>query len=199
MEHVIVPSWKHTKYSRRFTSSFETLLILNFPLDRAEGPKHRISIMPRTDFKTLYAMYGNDESTHTKNKKCKRKKKDPKYEKLIEIIKHLAQKKGLKDAGKIEKATFKWTKPPASLTGPPVAPPRSDMQSACKSLNLEHDTVDWTASWPTKTKDYRAGELSIETWVVFTEGKVDPLSLMYVAVSEGHERPTLTSYQGEPS
>jgi hypothetical protein len=134
--------------------------------------------MPRTDFKTLYKMYGDDESTHNKNKKCKRKKKDPKYEKLIEIIKYLAQRKGLRDAGKIEKATFKWKKPPPSLTGPPVAPSRDNMKSACKALNLEPDTVDWKASWPTRTDDYNKGELSIESWVIFAEGKVDPLPLM---------------------
>jgi hypothetical protein len=124
-------------------------------------------------------MYGNDESTHTKNKKCKRKKKDPKYDKLIEIIKHLALKKGLRDAGNIEKATFKWRKAPGSRAGrPPVPLPQSKMESACKDLNLEPDTVDWGASWPTRTPDYSNGELSIESWVIFAEGKIDPLPLM---------------------
>jgi hypothetical protein len=52
------------------------------------------------------------------------------------------------------------------------------MRSACKALNIESDTVDWKASWPTRTEDYRKGELSIESWVIFAEGKVDPLPLM---------------------
>ncbi|KAH7392540.1 hypothetical protein BKA66DRAFT_457723 [Pyrenochaeta sp. MPI-SDFR-AT-0127] len=52
------------------------------------------------------------------------------------------------------------------------------MKSACKALNLEPDTVDWQASWSTKNDDYNKGELSIGSWVVFAEGKVDPLPIM---------------------
>jgi hypothetical protein len=146
--------------------------------DRAAGPKHRISIMPRTDFKTLYAMYGNDDSEHRRNRR-KRCKKSKKFDKLIDIIKHLAEKKNLRDAASIEKATFKWTPPPiVTRTGPTPPLPRKALYSACKSLGIKSNEVDWQASWSTKEVDYRKGELSIASWVIFAEGKVDPLSLM---------------------
>lgn len=148
-------------------------------LDRAEGPKHGISLMPRTDFKTLYKMYGDDQSEHKKNK-CKRKKKDAKYEKLIEIVKHLAKKKGFKDSANVGKATFKWEKPkPQQAGGAPTPPiPRGRMKSACEKLVETPETVDWKAKWPTKDSDYQKGELSVESWLVFQEGKLDPLAIM---------------------
>jgi hypothetical protein len=157
-----------------------TLLTKILYLDRKEGPKHRISIMPRTDFKTLYAMYGNDESNHKGSRKTKRcKKNSDKFQSLLDVIKHLAEKKNLKDASNIETATFKWkTKGRADQTGPPLPPPIGTMESACKALNLERDIVDWQASWSTRNDDYNRGELSIRSWIVFAEGKVDPLPIM---------------------
>jgi hypothetical protein len=142
--------------------------------------------MPRTDFKTLWAMYGKDDSTHKCNRKH-RKKKDPKYEKLLDIVKHLAQKKNLRDSGNIEKATFKWTAPKSQQAeGAPIVPiPRDKFQSACRSLQPQAETVDYKLNWETKHSDYRNGELSIESWLIFADGKVDPLAVMEKLVRNG--------------
>jgi len=145
--------------------------------------------MPRTDFKTMYAMYGNDESTH--RKKCrdkKRKKKDRKYDDILEIIKHLAKKKNLNDNANIEKATFKWNKPTGSApTGdrPPIPPPPGAFHKACESLQREAENVDYKADWATRNSDFRNGELSIKSWVEFAKGKVDPLAVMEKLVRSG--------------
>lgn len=45
-------------------------------------------MMPRTDFRTLYEMYAYDDFPW-----CSRKKKNAKYDKLIEIVKYLSKKK----------------------------------------------------------------------------------------------------------
>jgi hypothetical protein len=144
--------------------------------------------MPRTDFKTLYAMYGRDDTNlKKKNKDClKRKKKDPKYEDLLEIVKKLAREKNLKDSENIEKATFKWTKPDTvPQKGPSPPPPRGLFNSACRSLQKQAEVVDYKASWATRNDDYLKGELSIKSWLTFAEGKVDPLAVMERLVRNG--------------
>lgn len=69
--------------------------------------------------------------------------------------------------------------------------PMVKMKSICKTFDIEPDSVDWKATWPTKNTDYRNAELSIGTWVVFADGKVDPLPIMFVVMPYVRLRHTL--------
>lgn len=130
--------------------------------DRNEGPKHRLGIMPRTDFKTLYTMYGQDDSNHRAKKRCnkKRTKKNNQTKSLLDIIKSLAGKKELKNSDSIAQQSFKWKKPSAD-----------EIQEAKGDSTFSNQ-------WDKQFDDYTNGELSIEKWVMFAQGKVDPLAVM---------------------
>lgn len=71
-------------------------------------------------------------------------------------------------SGNIAQQSFKWTKPSAD-----------DIKEA-------KGNPEFSNQWDKQFDDYTNGELSIEKWVMFAEGKVDPLAVSKRLWSTSH-------------
>ncbi|KAH7395021.1 hypothetical protein DE146DRAFT_756900 [Phaeosphaeria sp. MPI-PUGE-AT-0046c] len=150
--------------------------------DRANGPKQKLSIMPRTDWKTMYNMYAKEDD-NTRKTKCRPKKKNP-NQSLLDIVKDLAKKKQL--SGDIESATFKWDKAKAPAREAGTRGVCSNMAGAVSARALaRRGRADTSANWPTKAKDQADKSLSLKSWLEGLDKNMDPLSAMDELVWDG--------------
>ena len=147
----------------------------------SEGPKHSLSIMPRTDFVTMYKMFDA--------------KLKAQYEggcsSLFDIVQKLARKDG--DGGRgvdrdfnddqLDKATFKWLPPklepisgaavqeqnPKPIPVPPPMPPPLPKKPAKRSGDEDDGDVSSSEgirpSWPGSNTDIHSGTLSVRKWL----------------------------------
>lgn len=149
--------------------------------DRPNGPKQKLNIMPRTDWKTMYNMYAKEDD-NTRKTKCRPKKKN-KDQPLLDIVRDLAKKKQI--PGDIDTATFKWEK---------VQPIReagtrgvcANMAGSVTARALQRrGRADTTSTWSTKNDDIAKKELSVKSWIEGLDSNIDPLSAMDEIVWDG--------------
>jgi hypothetical protein len=130
--------------------------------DRDLGPKQKLNIMPRTDWQTMYDMYGKDKDQNRKPG-CKRprpKKKD-KGQTLVEVARELAKKKNL---GDVDSGKFLWKKKNPPSPPAPRAPCANSQNSLLARSELtKRAGVDTSVSWFSKQSDIDNKELSVKT------------------------------------
>ena len=151
----------------------------------SEGPKHSLSVMPRTDFAAMYAMF--------------KAKIEPQYQggcwDLYSIVKALAKKQGDGGSGtdsrysgdQLDTQTFKWTPPaheaapgsdidldqipansmqPAPIPPPPPPPAGKSSKRGSDIADPDIPTASGIVpSWPGSGTDLLTGTLAVKKWL----------------------------------
>lgn len=140
------------------------------PDEIARGPKHSLSIMPRTDFATMYT-----------KEVASKLQRQLSHTPLSEIVKRLASKAGNegsdddpkfpRDGDWMDKAVFQWEARPTTS--------RTDLNTKPLRPRADPNPIDPDTRWDSRDDDVRTGKLLVKTWLEnMQQNSVDILAVM---------------------